>query len=111
MSAMVFLTIFYIDELKYKEFCCDREAYFDKVKVVNFDIIYSSCNPNNEMEKSLVDHQTIKSDDFCNYANDDKTLALSAALRCPRNDVFVEKALSLSHWQNLSKKNYKNKTD
>ena len=49
------------------------------------------------MEKSLVGHQTIKSDDFCNYTNDDKTLALSAAVRCPRNDVFVENVLSLLH--------------
>ena len=87
----------YIDELKYKEFCCGRDAYFDKVKVVHFDIIYSSCNPNYKMEKNLVGHQTIKSDDFCNYTNDDKTLALSAALLCPQNDAFAENVLSLSH--------------
>ena len=55
------------------------------------------------MNKSLVDHQTIKPDDFCNYSNDDKALALSAALRCQQNDAFMEKALLLSRLNYLSK--------
>ena len=93
----------YIDESKCKELCCDRDADFDKIKVFNFNIIYSSCNPNHEMNKSLIDHQTIKPDDFCNYLNDDKALALSEALRCQQNDAFMEKSLLLSRLNYLSK--------
>ena len=53
-------------EVKYKKATENLTHYFDNVKLVNFDIIYSDFRKR-KLEKPIEEYQTICNEDFDNY--------------------------------------------
>ena len=56
----------YVDHLRYQEYAKDSNDYFDRAKIVNFNIIHNRCRED-PLTKSMREHETISSDDFVKY--------------------------------------------
>ena len=84
----------YIDHLKIHECTKDPNDYFNRVKVVNFDIIYNSCRGYLLM-KSVKDQKTVYKNDFVAYLPEVKDKVVSAALRNKRNDLWIQRDLMI----------------
>ena len=56
----------YVDHLKYQKCVKDSNDYFDRAKIVNFDIIHNRCREYS-FTNSMREHKTIYSDDFVKY--------------------------------------------
>ena len=81
----------YSDELKYEQFACDFESYFQQTQVINFDIINHECcgmplQNSEQYYKSI--QKTLK--DFNNYENYVQTKAISSAIKSERDDIYFE---------------------
>ena len=68
----------YIDHLKYQNCVSNQDRYFDRAKVLNFDIINNSSR-GNPLSKS-IGNETISKAYFEKYANKDKEKVISAVI-------------------------------
>ena len=56
-----YLLMPYIDDLKYNEFIENTDEYFQKAKIINFDIIHHECKGDElEYSKSFIKQLKIK---------------------------------------------------
>ena len=97
-------SITYINQLEYKKFEEDRDAYLEKIKITNFDIIYSKCR-NEPLENEIKYYKTIDTKDLKQMPPADKDAALAACFRSGRKDIWVVKSLRDEYfrtWYNSS---------
>ena len=87
-----YLLMPYIEDLKYNEFIENTDEHFQKVKIINFDIIHHECK-GDELEYSKKFYQTIENKDFKDYDNNIKEEALTTAIKSERKDIFIDRAL------------------
>lgn len=74
----------YLDDLKYEQTVKNTDEYFQKVKVVNFDMIHHMCR-GDPLEKDISEHLAIKNSDLKNYPRNGKKKVVGGA--------FVKKSL------------------
>ena len=82
----------YIDQLKYKKFCENRDEHFLNTEVVNFDVMHHRCR-GDPMKNDVKHYKTIKKDDFKKYPSQESKRALSSASRLRRKDLLIEREL------------------
>ena len=82
----------YYKWLDYKDMADNPDHYMNKVKVVNFDIIYHKCRED-PLQKFYKEHKTLEKNDLKNYPENDKKDVLSAACRSGREDLWIKRGL------------------
>ena len=76
----------------------DPDQYFDKVKVVNFDITHDV----NKLIGNYKDCKTIKNEHLTRYPKGETEVVLSVAFRNKRDDLWVKGDIMIKHlWENL----------
>ena len=76
------------DQIKCDEFLEDLDAHFQKLQIVNFDIIHSKGNLSTSKMKQ---YQTIKHSEILAYPQQEQDEILSSIFRMKRDDMFVKK--------------------
>ena len=82
----------YYKWLDYKDMADNPDHYMNKVKVVNFDIIYHKCRED-PLQKFYKEHKTLEKNDLKNYPENDNKDVLSAACRSGREDLWIKRDL------------------
>ena len=89
----------YIDWLKHKEMFDNPNEYFNKKKVINFDIIRHECR-GDSLKKSYQEDKTVKKSNFNEYPEDAKTKTVSSVIRnITRDDLWVQRNLMIEHFK------------
>ena len=89
--------ITYFDQLKYKEFKKDRDAYINETKITNFDIIHHECR-GDKLEKTIKEHNTIKKEKLKQLPPSEKYAAVAACFRSSNKNIVVEKSVAKEHF-------------
>ena len=76
------------DQIKCDEFLEDLDAHFQKLQIVNFDIIDSKGNLS---ASKMKQYQTIKHSEILAYPQQKQDEILSSIFRMKRDDMFVKK--------------------
>ena len=76
------------DQIKCDEFLEDLDAHFQKLQIVNFDIIHSKGNLS---ASKMKQYQTIKLSEILAYPQQEQDEILSSIFRMKRDDMFVKK--------------------
>lgn len=76
------------DQIKCDEFLEDLDAHFQKLQIVNFDIIHSKGNLS---ASKMKQYQTIKHSEILAYPQQEQDEILSSIFRMKRDDMFVKK--------------------
>ena len=85
----------YLDYLKYKHMSDNPDSYFEKKKVINFEIIHHQCK-GDPLTKTEKEHKTVC--DFKNYPKDEKNKVLSSIFRNKRDDLWVKRDLMIEYF-------------
>ena len=75
--------ITYFNQLEYKEFKKDRDAYINETKIINFDIIHHICR-GDKLEKTIKEHNTVKKEKLKQMPPSEKYAAVAACLYITR---------------------------
>ena len=75
----------YFDHLKYQECAKNPDDCFDRVNVINFDIIHNNCR-GDRFDKSVKDPKTVLKTNFVEYPNKAKENVVSALFKNKRDD-------------------------
>ena len=86
----------YIDLIKYRTMLDDPDQYFDKVKIVDFDIIHHEC-PGDKLIGNYKDYKTIQ--ELNRYPKEKIKVVLSAAFRNKREDLWVKRDLMIKYFR------------
>ena len=89
--------ITYIDQLKYKEFQKDRDAYINQTKITNFDIIHHECR-GDRLDISIKEHNTIKKEKLKQLPPSEKYAAVAACFRSTNKNLVIEKSVAKEHF-------------
>ena len=89
--------ITYFDQLKYKEFKKDRDAYINETKITNFDIIHHECR-GDKLEKTIKEHNTIKKEKLKQLPPSEKYAAVAACFRSSNKNIVVEESVAKEHF-------------
>ena len=76
------------DQIKCDEFLEDLDAHFQKLQIVNFDIIHSKGNLS---ASKMKQYQTIKHSEILAYPQQEQDEISSSIFRMKRDDMFVKK--------------------
>ena len=90
----------YIDHIKYRTMLDDPDQYFDKVKIVDFDIIHHECR-GDKLIGNYKDYKTIQ--ELNRYLKEKIKVVLSAAFRNKREDLWVKRDLMIKHFREIFK--------
>ena len=82
----------YIDQLKSQEFAANKEKWFRKQKVFNFDIIYSDCIGHN-LDNSIKEYKTVTKKDFESCLEKESSGSIESIQRTDTSDLFLKKHL------------------
>ena len=95
-----------LNQMKFNEIIENSDSYFENVKLTNFDLIHNECN-GSELSYSRGYYQTLFKEKLDSEITDQKqkNSFISSAIKCHRDDVLIEKKLSM----NISFKNLKKK--
>ena len=95
-----------LNQMKFNEIMENSDSYFENVKLTNFDLIHNECS-GSELSYSRGYYQTLFKEKLDSEITDQKqkNSFISSAIKCHRDDVLIEKKLSM----NISFKNLKKK--
>lgn len=89
----------YFDYLDYKDMSKNPTEYFEKRKVINFDIIHHECR-GDPLQGSYKGYQTVKSNDLEQYPQSEKKETVGGLIRnIKRNDLFIDKGIVKEHFK------------
>ena len=89
----------YFNFLDYTDMSRDPAKYFEKKKVINFDIIHHKCR-GDPLKETYEGYQTVKTKDLKNYPNPEKKEVVGGVIRnIKRRDLFVEKEVVNNHFK------------
>ena len=74
------------------------ERYFEKAKVINFDIINHQCR-GDKLQRTEKEYKMVDKADFKDYAKEESKEVLSTAFRSKRDDLWVRRDLMLKHFK------------
>ena len=89
--------ITYFQQLEYKEFKRDRDAYINQTKILNFDIIHHICR-GDKLEKTIKEHNTVKKENLKQMPPSEKYAAVAACFRSSNKNIFVEKTVAKEYF-------------
>lgn len=79
----------YFDYFDYQDMSKQPIKYFEKKRVINFDIIHHESR-GNKLEGSYEGYQTVKKKDLENYPTPEKKRTVSALVRnIKRDDLYI----------------------
>ena len=89
----------YFDYLDYTDMSRDPTKYFEKKKVINFDIIHHECR-GDPLKGTYEGYQTVKAKNLKNYPKPEKKELVEGVMRnIKRKDLFVEKEVVKNHFK------------
>ena len=74
------------DQIKCEEFLEDLDAHFQKLQIVNFDIIHSKGN--HLPASKIKQYRTVKHSEILTYPQQQQDEILSSILRAKRDDMI-----------------------
>ena len=89
----------YFDYLDYRNMLKNPMEYFQKKKVINFDIIHHEWR-GDPLQGSYKVYQTVKSNDLEQYPQLKKNETVDGLIRnIKRNDLFIDKCIVKEHFK------------
>ena len=83
---------------KYERINKNKNEYFKKVELVNFDIIHNNCR-RTPLQKSVKFYQTIDKEKLQCAKEEDQEDFISEAIRSNREDIHIKKDVINKHFQ------------
>ena len=92
------------DQCKCEDFSRDTNKHFEKVKIVNFNMIHRQCCGEEVPKNLLKYYQTVSGKSVLQCLTSDQDKILTSAFRTDRDDIFFEQKTIKKHF---NKKNNK----
>ena len=89
------------ESVKYEETLRDPDAYFQNVKLINFDITHH-LSRGDPLEKPYNEHFLVRKKDFVKYEEKDKKQVVSGLFRNQektKQPVYIEEKVVLDHFK------------
>ena len=91
----------YLDQLKYEKTLRYPDAYFQNVKIINFDMIHH-LSRGEPLEKSYNEHFLVRKKDFVKYEEKDKKQVVSGLFRNQektKQPLYIGEKVVLDHFK------------